>query len=138
MFYSNFLPTKYKEGRKNDTNDYTMRGIVAQTDDGQLELIKAFLQGAVYCHCNIPERRTIFAARDLFGGDTYYWQGTPLIALYHWHNENGADEPVGMAGKDLGWILLDVLAQDKRHFSKSKEFTNVYEWQYREDEAVSG
>jgi len=26
-----------------------------------------------------------------------------------------------MAGKDLGWILLDVLDNDVRHFSKSKE-----------------
>lgn len=39
-----------------------------------------------------------------------------------------------MAGKDLGWILLDVLAQDKRHFNKSKEYANVYEWQYMEGE----
>ncbi len=114
------------------TNDYTMRSIVAQIDKNQRELIEAFVQGAVYCHCKISEKGTSFAARDLFGGDNYYWQGTPLIALYQWHENNDADDPVGMAGKDLGWILLGVLAKDKRHFSKSKEYTNVYEWLYLE------
>lgn len=116
------------------TTDFTARKIVAKIDEGQLMLINAFVQGAVYCHCNISDRGTRFAARDLFGGDNYYWKGTPLHALYAWHEENGADDPEGMAGKDLGWILLDVLVQDKRHFSKIKEYTNVYEWQCLEGE----
>jgi len=41
------------------TTDYTMRSIVAQIDKCQRELIEAFVQGAVYCHCNISERGTI-------------------------------------------------------------------------------
>ncbi|MGB4407952.1 MAG: hypothetical protein WBI82_13905 [Sphaerochaeta sp.] len=110
------------------TTDYETRRIAAKIDDGKLTLIKAFVQGAVYCHCNISARGTKFAARDLFGGDNYYWEGTPLFALYKWHKVNNASDPVTMAGKDIGWVLLDVLAEDKRHFSKSKEYTNVYEW----------
>ena len=33
-----------------------------------------------------------------------------------------------MGEKDLGWILLDVLDSDVRHFHKSKEVVNTYEW----------
>ena len=49
--------------------------------DEQLYLMKAFLQGAVYCWCK-NRKDEWFAARDLLGGDNYYWQGTPLFPLY--------------------------------------------------------
>ena len=35
-----------------------------------------------------------------------------------------------MAGKDIGWILLDVLCNDNRKFNKYDNYTNEYEWVY--------
>ena len=55
------------------------------------------------------------------------WNATPLKALHQWHADNDADDPAGMAGKDLGWILLDVLDSDVRNFRKSKHVVYVYE-----------
>ena len=110
------------------------RRISADLTDQQIELIKAFIQGAVYCYCNMADKGSTFAARDLFGGENYYWNRTPLMALYEWHKNTGADNPVDMAGKDLGWILLDVLDCDKRHFRKIKGYVNSYEWLSSEGE----
>lgn len=104
------------------------RKISAIITEGQMDQIRAFVQGAVYCYCNVAHRGSKFSARDLFGEYDSLWTGTPLIALHQWHMENGADDPKGMAGKDLGWILLDVLDRDDRYFDKSKEIVNVYEW----------
>ena len=47
----------------------------------QLDLMRAFLQGAVYCWCK-NRKNEWFAARDLLGGDNYYWQGTPPSCRY--------------------------------------------------------
>lgn len=60
------------------------------------------------------------------------WSATPLRTLHQWHTDNDADDPAGMAGKDLGWILLAVLDSDVRQFRKSKEVVNVYEWLHSE------
>src|SRR5690554_7731100 len=83
----------------------------------ELTSIKNFIQGAVYCW--IKNRKDeIFAARDLFGGDNYDWNGTPLIALYNKHINQGKNEnsAVDEAGKDVGWILKLVLYEDQRLF----------------------
>ena len=58
--------------------------------DEQLRLMKAFLQGAVYCWCK-NRKDEWFAARDLLGGDNYYWQGTPLIQLYDYYLNSNED-----------------------------------------------
>ena len=52
--------------------------------------MRAFLQGAVYCWCK-NRKDDWFAARDLLGGNNYYWQGTPLIPLYDYYL-NGNEE----------------------------------------------
>ena len=86
-------------------------------NDEELTSIKSFIQGAVYCW--IKNRKDeIFAARDLFGGDNYDWNGTPLIALYNKHINQGKniDSAVDEAGKDVGWILKLVLYEDQRLF----------------------
>ena len=53
----------------------TYKSVNGFTDE-QLDLMKAFLQGAVYCWYK-NRKDEWFAARDLLGGDNYYWQGTP-------------------------------------------------------------
>ncbi|MBF0231257.1 MAG: hypothetical protein HQK63_16965 [Desulfamplus sp.] len=85
--------------------------------DENLEKIKCFLQGAVYCWAK-NRKDEGFAARDLVGGENCEWDGTPLWPLYQKHINAGKsrDEAVSEAGKDLGWILKVVLHEDKRIF----------------------
>ena len=96
----------------------------------ELDRIKCFLQGSVYCW--IKNRKDeVFAARDLVGGENYDWNGTPLIPLYQKHIGSGKshDEAVSEAGKDLGWILKTVLHEDKREFEvHDAGMANGYRW----------
>ena len=45
-----------------------------------------FLQGAIYCWCK-AKREEWFTVQDLLGGENFYWEGTPLIALYRKHKD---------------------------------------------------
>lgn len=65
-----------------------------------------------------PEGRA-FAARDLLGGDNYFWQDTPMMALFEYYR-NGDDAnneyAVEEAGKATGRLLYQLLYDDKREF----------------------
>ncbi len=102
-------------------------------NDTQKELIKAYIQGAVYSWVkNQPGEQ--FAARDLVGGANFDWTGTPLIALYDKHIAQGKDSDAAIeaAGKDLGWLLKTVLAEDKRTFTATKSgLVSAYCWDGR-------
>ena len=96
----------------------------------QLNLMRAFLQGAVYCWCK-NRKDEWFAARDLLGGDNYYWQGTPLIPLYDYYlngDEENHDYAVDEAGKAAGRLLKEVLINDKRTFETEEGYTRRYRW----------
>lgn len=112
--------------------DTSLRQISADLSDLQIDRIKCYLQGAVYCWCKNCKDENMnprwFAARDLFGGENYYWEGTPLIDLYQWHKENEADDPVNMAGRDVGHLLKDILQNDIRTFHTRKGYTREYQW----------
>lgn len=98
-------------------------------DREQKSAIKAFLQGAVYCW--IKNRKgEEFAARDLVGGENAEWSGTPLQPLYAKHIDLGKDEDAAIdaAGRDVGWLLKAVLAEDRRTFKAIKEHVNHYRW----------
>ena len=98
--------------------------------DEQLDLMRAFLQGAVYCWCK-NRKDEWFAARDLLGGDNYYWQGTPLIQQYDYYlngNEDNHDYAVEEAGKAAGRLLKEVLINDKRTFETEEGYTRRYRW----------
>ena len=98
--------------------------------DEQLNLMRAFLQGAVYCWCK-NRKDEWFAARDLLGGDNYYWQGTPLMPLYTYYlngNEDNHDYAVEEAGKAAGRLLKEVLINDKRTFATQAGYTHRYRW----------
>ena len=107
--------------------EHLQRNIVAKITENDKNMIKTFIQGAVYCYCKNNFDKE-FAARDLFGGANYDWTGTPLIVLYEWHRDNSNNDPVEMAGRDLGWLLLDVIISDNRTFTKIKGYTNHYKW----------
>lgn len=65
------------------------------------------------------------------GGDNFNWHGTPLYYLYEKHIAKGKAEEAAIdeAGKDFGWILKSVLAEDKRIFdSCDKGLVKGYKW----------
>ena len=89
--------------------------------------MRAFLQGVVYCWCK-NRKDEWFAARDLLGGENYYWQGTPLMQLYTYYlngNEENHDYAVEEAGKAAGRLLKEVLMHDKRTFATKEGYTLV-------------
>lgn len=92
--------------------------------------IMNFLQGAVYCWCK-NRKGEPFAARDLLGGDNYYWQDTPMMVLYDYY-KNGDDAnyeyAVEEAGKAAGRLLYHLLYDDKREFKTWVEYTRMYKW----------
>ena len=103
----------------------------------------AFLQGAVYCWCkNRPGEW--FAFRDLLN---FYWQGTPLYALWlkqekrYGITDDSTPEQVKQAltaaAIDAGWLLKEVLANDKREFDQRKAFrATQYLWVGGDEEHV--
>lgn len=110
---------------------HKLKSISANLSSSDVENIKNFVQGAFYCFCkNCPNE--YFAAKDLFGGENYFWQGTPLIKLYNYHAHKRINDAGKMAGKDIGWILLDVLHYDKREFELRKGYVNEYRWTGKE------
>ena len=107
----------------------TYRGVNGFSER-ELNLMRAFLQGAVYCWCK-NRKDEWFAARDLLGGDNYYWQGTPLMPLYDYYlkgNEDNHDYAVEEAGKAAGRLLKEVLINDKRTFETEGGYTRRYKW----------
>jgi hypothetical protein len=89
--------------------------------------IRTYLHGLVYCW--IKNRKGEFlAARDLVGGVNFDWQGTPPFKLYLKHRAKGAGA-VKAAARDLGWLLKEVLANDKRTFEIGRKgLTRAYRW----------
>lgn len=109
------------------TNAHRTCAISAKITSEEKQRIKDFIQGAVYCYCKNNKGKA-FTARDLFGGENYDWSGTPLVKLFEWHQQNGSSNPVEMAGKDIGWLLLDVIIEDCRLFEIIEGYTHEYKW----------
>lgn len=108
--------------------EHITRKPAAKLSCDEITRINDYTKGAVYCFCkNCPDKS--FSARDLFGGDNYDWADTPLQKIYDWHENNGSNNPVEMAGKDLGWLLLNVIIDDKhRRFEIIEGYTHSYKW----------
>ena len=103
---------------------------VSGISDVEKELVKAFMQGAVYCWVK-NRRDEQFAVRDLMGGENFDWNGTPLQVLYNKHIKLGKDDEsaIKAAAIDLGWIVKGLLDADKRTFMVVKEgLVNQYRW----------
>lgn len=103
--------------------------------ESQRQDIIHFLQGLVYCWCK-NRKGEPFAARDLLGGDNYYWQDTPMMVLFDYYR-NGDDinneYAVEEAGKAAGRLLYQLLYKDKREFETWVGYTRVYKWTGEED-----
>jgi hypothetical protein len=87
-----------------------------------------FLQGATYCWCK-NRKDEWFSLRDLMGGDNYYWNNTPLIALYNKQEKLGNEDPEAQAGKEGGWLMKRVISEDARKFETIEEdLIRKYKW----------
>ena len=100
-------------------------GIVS---DSQQELIRAYLQGAVYAWCNCKKQEE-FRFATFSGGDNYYWEGTYLYPLYENQPMGNDDKVIADAAKYGGILLKQVLAKDKRVFATKKILSNGRAWQ---------
>jgi hypothetical protein len=111
---------------KHSSQIRSVKGILNE----EIERIKNFLQGAIYCWCKNKKEKW-FSLRDLMGRDNFYWQGTPLLALYEKHLKKGksSKKAITDAGKDCGWILKKVIHNDKRKFeTKKADLIRNYKW----------
>lgn len=103
--------------------------------DEQRRAMFSFLQGSVYCWCK-NRKDEPFTARDLLGGDNYYWQDTPMEVLYRYYlneDETNTEYAVEEAGKAAGRLLYQLLYDDKREFDTWVEYTRMYRWTGVED-----
>lgn len=113
---------------------YSVIRDVHRISETQKKGIINFLQGAVYCWCK-NRNDEWFSMRDLMGGDNFYWEGTPLMALYEKHISDGKSNSnsIDQAGKDSGWLLKKVINDDKREFKTKKEdLIRKYRWTGKE------
>ena len=96
----------------------------------ELQKIKAFLQGAVYCWCAI-RKSDWCCARDLIGGVNQDWKCYPLEVLYRRCIKAGRDHDhaFAQAARDAGNILKRVLSEDNRTFETMEMGrTRSYRW----------
>lgn len=94
-----------------------------------MQRIRNFLQGAVYCWCKNREGEK-FTARDLLGGANFDWEHYPLGVLYFRYIDEGQSEEYAFeqASKDAGHILKSVLADDARTFETEDGYVRSYRW----------
>lgn len=86
--------------------------ISAKISTLDIELIKIYMQGAVYSFCkNNPN--DWFSVRVLFGGENTNWANTPMQKLYDYHSVMQNDTAQKRAMADEGHLLKQVLAEDK-------------------------
>ena len=83
----------------------------------QADAIRNFMQGDVYCWSKNRFNEE-FTVQDLMGAENFNWEGTPCQVLYVKHVDLGKDNDsaIECAGKDLGWLVKEMLANDVRTF----------------------
>ena len=105
--------------------------LTAELSDDEINEIKNFLHGAVFCWCrNCKEDngdQKWFNLNNLIGEATSAnWKDTPLIKLFDWHNNNNdyGDRSIMDAGK----ILHKLLDSNNRFFLGEKDGAWQYMW----------
>lgn len=98
----------------NATKTYNISANLIPVDE---EIIKVYMQGAVYAFCN-TNKGEAFSARILFGGDNKNWGNTPMQKLYDYYIKEGKTEEDAhqAAAIDAGRLLKAVLERDSRKF----------------------
>ena len=105
----------------------TVRNITAKIPVVNIELAKAYIQGAVHSHCNNNVGKE-FSVRILFGGDNKNWANTPLQCIYDYHKYvRMSENPAEDAAKDVGWLFKGVLIGDERTYEYvGKDTGSIY------------
>ena len=101
---------------KTSSNEYVQQ--VHGLSPLETALAKSFLQGCVYGWCKNNGTEP-FRAQFFLGGDNYFWQCTPMFAVYEKrmaYYDDDWEKASKRAGIDAGWLLKDVLKYDKRNF----------------------
>ena len=97
----------------------------------EIEKILIFIVGGVRTWCKAVGDKQ-FALRDLFGGENYCWEGTPLQVLYDKFCNEGyaSDEAVQRAGNAAGRLLKRVLIEDttRTYVVGDAGLANGYTW----------
>lgn len=83
-----------------------------------IEVIKAYMLGAVNSFCNVQPGEP-FSVRILFGGNNRDWHNTPMQKLYDYYLSQGksTEEAHQSAAIDAGRLLKTVLERDQREFA---------------------
>lgn len=100
------------------TNNTTqIKRISAKLIPADIEVIKVYMQGAVYAFCNVKPNEP-FSARILFGGNNRNWNGTPMQKIYDYYIKEGKSEEDAhqSAAIDAGRLLKALLERDSRDF----------------------
>jgi len=100
--------------KNNTTKTYNISAKILPVDE---EIIRVYMQGAVYAFCN-TNKNEVFSARILFGGENRNWGSTPMQKLYDYYIKEGkAEEDAHQsAAIDAGRLLKSVLDRDSREF----------------------
>ncbi|MBR1811269.1 MAG: hypothetical protein IJ766_06440 [Clostridia bacterium] len=106
----------------------TVNNISAKISVTDIEVAKAYIQGAVHSHCNTSPDKPL-SVRFLFGGDNRDWADTPLQIIYDYHKCMQAVNPAEQAAKDVGWLFKQVLKDDSRTFEYvGKDTGSISSW----------
>lgn len=100
--------------KNNEKKIYNISADLIPVDE---EIIKVYMQGAVYAFCNIKPNEP-FSARILFGGNNRNWNGTPMQKIYDYYIKEGKSEEDAhqSAAIDAGRLLKALLDRDSRDF----------------------
>lgn len=98
-------------------NEKKIYNISADLIPADIEIIKVYMQGAVYAFCNVKPDEP-FSARILFGGNNKNWGDTPMQKLYDYYIKEGKSEEDAhqSAAIDAGRLLKALLERDSRNF----------------------
>lgn len=106
-------------------NKTTIYSISAKITEKELELAKAYIQGAMHSYSNNSD--DAITVRALFGGENRDWHDTPLQVIYDYYDNAGYIDSQKRAAQDVGKLLKEVLAEDKEKvYEEKKGYTKEY------------
>lgn len=110
---------------------YTNVSSYDSLDANQKQALDNYAYGMIHGALASQKR---FAVFELVGGPNADWSYTPFHAIYQYHKDRGANNPVSEAGKDIGRIFKNLMIQDQHRKYKvvgkiQRRFpTNLYEY----------
>lgn len=109
-------------------NESRLRKTSAKLSDQNIEIINAYIKGAVHGFCN-NNSGIAFSVRSLFGEDNRDWSDTPLQEIYEYFINLGYDRTSAAkrAAVNVGLLLKNILITDKKfEYKEYRKRTNEY------------